>query len=181
MALLLYAHPYPNRSRANRALVEAVRDIDGLRVHSLYDRYPDFDIDVARERAELERHEFVVWQHPMYWYSMPALLKHYVDRVLGRGWAYGEGGDNLAGKRCLWVTTTGGDASAFEPNGMHAHSFSAFVPPIEQTVRFCQMRWLPPLVVHAAHRLEPGDLQRMAADYRLRLERLMAAAPQEPT
>src|SRR5262245_51490007 len=112
MALLVYAHPYPLRSRANRALLAALEGLPQLEVRSLYDLYPDFGIDIGTEQRALLRAELVIWQHPMYWYSVPGLLKHWFDKVLARGWAYGEGGTALRGKTCLWVTTTGGDEHA---------------------------------------------------------------------
>lgn len=79
MLVLIFAHPYPDRSRANQALLSAVRDLDGLELRSLYDLYPGFDIDVPSEQAALSRATVVVWQHPIYWYAPPALLKHWFD------------------------------------------------------------------------------------------------------
>ncbi|HMJ15609.1 MAG TPA: glutathione-regulated potassium-efflux system oxidoreductase KefF [Polyangiaceae bacterium] len=175
MITLIYAHPYPNRSRANRVLLDAVRDVSGLAVRSLYDLYPGFEIDVEAEQAALGSAHTLVWQHPMYWYSVPGLLKHWFDKVLARGWAYGAGGTALQGKRCLWVTTTGGDEQAFQATGMHAHPLSAFVPPVEQTARFCGMSWLEPLVVHAAHKISRVELSEHARDYRQRIEQLSSA------
>lgn len=174
MVLVIYAHPYPNRSRANRALLGAASQIEGVEVRSLYDLYPDFNIDMEAEQQALLRAGSVVWQHPMYWYSVPGLLKHWFDKVLLRGWAYGPGGRALAGKRCLWVTTTGGDTQAFSPDGMHAHPFESFVPPVEQTARFCHMLWEPPLVLHDAHHLPDDDMAHVIDDYRARLTALRA-------
>ncbi len=147
------------------------------RVHSLYDLYPDFDIDVEREQALLTEHEFVIWQHPMYWYSVPGLLKHWFDKVLVRGWAYGAGASALRDKRCLWVCTTGGDAAAFTPHGMHAFGFESFVPAIEQTARFCGMQWQEPTIVHAAHRVTVEELEQAALNHRIKLKGLMALEP----
>ena len=110
MILVVYAHPYPARSRACAALLEAIRGAERVEVRSLYDLYPDFDIDGDAERHALEGARLVVWLHPFYWYSVPALMKHWFDHVLIKGWAHGEGGRALAGKDCLWVTTTGGGA-----------------------------------------------------------------------
>ena len=155
MLLLVLAHPYPDRSRANRALLEAVRDLEGLQLRSLYELYPDFDIDVEAEQEALARAQRRVWQHPIYWYACPALLKHWFDKVLARGWAYGEGGDALRGKRCLWVTTTGGEACRLRARRHARLPFAHFVPPIEQTARFCRMSWEDPIVVHGAHRRAP--------------------------
>lgn len=174
MLVLIFAHPYPDRSRANRVLVEAVRDIPAVVVRSLYDLYPNFDIDADAERAALEQATAIVWQCPMYWYSVPGLLKHWFDKVLVRGWAYGTRGTKLHGKRCLWVTTTGGDAHAFDQAGMHGHPFAAFEPAIKQTALFCGMHWEQPFVVNAAHRAEATQLATRAAAYRALLERLAA-------
>ena len=55
MILVLHAHPYPRTSRAGAALLAAIRDLPSLEVRSLYELYPDFDIDVAAEQAALER------------------------------------------------------------------------------------------------------------------------------
>jgi glutathione-regulated potassium-efflux system ancillary protein KefF len=110
----------------------------------------------------------------MYWYSVPGLLKHWFDKVLVHGFAYGEGGRALKDKTCLWVTTTGGDEAAFSQAGMHAHPFAAFVPPIEQTARFCGMHWVEPIIVHGAHRRPEGELIHQAAHYRTRLLGLSA-------
>lgn len=176
MALLVYAHPYPDRSRANRVMLDAVREHPDLEVRSLYDLYPDFGIDIEAEQDALIRAELVVWQHPLYWYSVPGLMKHWFDKVLARGWAYGEGGTALWGKRCWWVATTGGDIGAFSVQGMHAHPMQSFVPPILQTVRFCGMHWLEPLIVHGAHLIADDDLRRAARNYRERFLRLLEEA-----
>ena len=58
---------------------------------------------------------------------------------------------------------------------MHGHPFEAFVPAISQTAIFCGMRWAgPPIVVHAAHRVEEAALRDVAAQYRRRLDELAA-------
>ena len=169
MILVIHAHPYPSRSRAGAVLLAAIRDLPGVELRSLYDLYPDFDIDAAAERLALERARLVVLMHPLFWYTTPALLKHWFDVVLVKGWAYGEGGTALAGKDCLWVTTSGGDEQAFSPEGRHAHPFEAFVPVVEQTMRFCGMRWLEPFAVHGAHLVPAQALEDAGAKLRARL------------
>lgn len=173
-ALVLFAHPYPERSIANRALLRGLDGLSGVSVTSLYDEYPAFDIDVERERAALRAARVLIWQHPMYWYSVPGLLKHWFDKVLTRGFAYGAGGTALQGKRCLWVTTTGGLPDAYQPGALHGFPFGTFMPPLEQTARFCGMSWSEPLVVHGAHRVGDDALTAAAALYRSRVESLLA-------
>lgn len=174
MILVLQAHPYPDRSRANRELGRAIKTLPGVEIRSLYDLYPDFSIDVESEQRALAACSTVVWQHPLYWYSVPALFKLWFEKVLTLGWAYGRGGRALVGKRCLWVTTTGADADGYSPTGMHAHPFSAFVPVVQQTAQFCGMIWLEPIILHGAHHVDATDLTAAAAGYRARLEELLA-------
>ena len=170
MILVILAHPYPRRSRACSALVEAVRNMVGLEVRSLYDLYPDYDVDRAAEQSALERARLVVWLHPLFWYTVPALMKHWMDDVLVRGFAYGPEGSKLAGKDLLWVPTTGGDDAAYSAAGRHNHAFPAFTPGIEQAARYCGMNWLEPFVLHGAHEIPDEELRDVGLRLRSRLE-----------
>ena len=172
MISLVYAHPYPDRSRGNRTLLSRVRDLPGVSLRPIYDLYPDFGIDVELEQAELVRSDVIVFQHPLYWYSVPGLLKHWLDKVLARGFAYGDGGRALVGKRCMWVITTGGEPAAYTEGASHARAFSAYLPPLEQTARFCGMHWEPPLIIHGVHRISDDTLHEHADEYRRRLQAL---------
>lgn len=73
--LLLYAHPESQDSVANRVLLKPATQLSNVTVHDLYAHYPDFFIDIPREQALLREHEVIVFQHPLYTYSCPALLK----------------------------------------------------------------------------------------------------------
>lgn len=174
MVAVILAHPYPDRSRANAALARALEGLPGLDVRSLYDLYPTFAIDAEAERRALAEAKSVVWQHPLYWYSVPALLKLWFEKVLVMGWAYGAGGHALRGKRCLWVVTTGGDAESYSPEGGHRHTFETFVPSIRQTAEFCGMEWLEPIVLHGAHKVDDAFLIEVGETYRSRVEALVA-------
>ena len=169
MILIVHAHPYPQHSRAGKALLAAVGDLPAVEMRSLYDLYPDFDIDVAAEQAALARAGLVVWLHPVYWYNVPAMLKHWFDVVLLRGWAYGKDGTALRGKPCLWVPTSGGDREAYSATGVHEQPFENFIHSIEQTARFCGMTWEEPLVVHGAHKVSDTELASAAQNFRARL------------
>jgi glutathione-regulated potassium-efflux system ancillary protein KefF len=173
MIEVIHAHPYPRRSRACAALLAAIRDLPQIEVRSLYDLYPDFDIDVAAEQAALERAKLVVWLAPLYWYTVPAMLKHWFDEVLVGGWAHGEGGTHLEGKDCLWATTTG-DVTKYAEQAPHAHPFETFVPVVEQTARYCGMRWLEPFVVHDSHEIDDEHMTRAGRKLRGRLELWLA-------
>ncbi len=72
MILIIYAHPYPQHSHANKRMLEQAGTLEGVEIRSLYQLYPDFNIDVAAEQAALARADLVIWQHPMQWYRRTA-------------------------------------------------------------------------------------------------------------
>lgn len=179
--LILYAHPSHGTSRVNRRLLEHVQDLPNVRVHDLYEMYPDFHIDVRHEQQALEESDLIVLQHPVQWYSMPSLLKEWIDVVFEHGWAYGHDGHALRGKDIMLVATTGGAASAYQPDGYHRRTFDAFLPPYEQTAHLCGMRWLPPLIVHGTRRASEEAMASQSNFYRERLSTYPAWSMQVQT
>jgi glutathione-regulated potassium-efflux system ancillary protein KefF len=155
--LVLVAHPQLEQSRANRKLMRAAQAAPGVRVRDLYALYPDYLIDVPAEQAALATASLVVWQHPIHWYSMPPLMKLWVDEVLAFGWAYGPGGNALRGKDLWLAASTGGAEDSYRPQSYNRYFFEAFLPPYEQTAALCGMRFLPPLLLHGAHHAGPGE------------------------
>jgi glutathione-regulated potassium-efflux system ancillary protein KefG len=172
--LVLYAHPAAHRSRVNRRLVEVARSVPGVTVHDLYEAYPDFLIDVEAEQALLLKHDTIVFQHPMYWYSTPAVLKEWQDLVLTYGWAYGTGGTALTGKRWLSALSTGGPDFAYQRDRGHGFTLTDLLAPLIATARLCHMEWLDPFVVHGTHRLDDAAIAVAADAYRARLMALHA-------
>ena len=164
--LVLVAHPAMHRSRVNRALTDAIAGLEGVTVHDLYEAYPDFDIDVEAEKELLLAHPILVWQHPFYWYSTPAVLKEWQDLVLEFGWAYGPGGDALRGKTFLSAITTGGPEAAYGEGGFNRYTMRQLLAPVDQTMHLCGVRSLPPFVVHGCHRLTEPEVGLAAESYR---------------
>ena len=170
--LLLFAHPAYHRSKANRRLVEAVQDLPGVTFHDLYEEYADFNIDVAREQELLLAHDVILFQHPFYWYSAPALLKEWQDLVLEYGFAYGVGGDRLHGKLLLSAITTGAGQQAYSREGSNYFSIHELLAPVHQVARFCGMRWVPPFVVCGTLQESDAFFLDAAKGYRAALEGL---------
>jgi glutathione-regulated potassium-efflux system ancillary protein KefG len=164
--LILFAHPALERSRVNRELARAAKDLEGVTFHDLYEAYPEFDIDVPREQELLLAHDTVVLQHPFYWYSTPAILKEWFDLVLEHGWAYGHEGTRLRGKEMMSAISTGGGEEAYQEGGHNRFTMRQLLAPVEQTANLCGMAFLPPFVVHGTLELEEPDILRHAGDYR---------------
>ena len=163
--LILFAHPALGKSRINRRLLAAAGTVKGVTIHDLYEEYPDFMIDVKREQDLLEMHDVILFQHPFYWYSCPAILKEWLDLVLQHGFAYGEQGRALEGKWQASVLSTGGPAGAYREDGYNYFTVRQLLAPFEQTARLCRMAWLPPFLVQGSFALEEAGLDRQAADY----------------
>jgi glutathione-regulated potassium-efflux system ancillary protein KefF len=176
--LVLVAHPDIARSRVNRALAAQARLLpsEAVEVRDIYALYPDYVIDVEAEQAALARARTVVWLHPVQWYSMPALMKLWVDEVLAFHWAYGPGGRALAGK-CLWlVVSTGGSETSYQEVGSNRHPFASFLPAYAQTAELVGMRFLEPQVFHGAHKARTHEVHGHAHAFAQRLLALAAEA-----
>jgi glutathione-regulated potassium-efflux system ancillary protein KefF len=172
--LVIAAHPALQHSQVTRRLLAAATELAGsagasVAVRDLYALYPDYLIDVPTEQAALATARLVVWLHPVHWYSMPPLLKLWLDEVLSFGWAYGPGGQALRGKDLWLAASTGGPEDSYHPAGYNRYVFDAYLPPYEQTARLCGMRWLPPLVLHGAHQVSATELAAHAAVFTERL------------
>jgi glutathione-regulated potassium-efflux system ancillary protein KefG len=145
--LILFAHPALQKSRVNRRLIAAVRNMENVTINDLYEEYPDFFVDIKREQELLLSHDIIIFQHPLYWYSCPALLKEWQDLVLQYGFAYGAHGTKLNGKWVLTAITAGGPLSAYQRDSYNYFTIRELLRPFEQTVRFCGMVYLPPFVI----------------------------------
>ena len=167
--LVLVAHPQMAQSRINRKLMRAARALGTVQVRDLYALYPDYLIDVEAEQAALAAATLIVWQHPIHWYSMPPLMKLWLDDVLTFGWAYGPGGNALRGKDLWLVASTGGPEESYRPQSYNRYFFDAFLPPYEQTAALCGLRFLPPLLLHGAHSVGSAEAAAHAATYAERL------------
>ena len=165
--LVLYAHPSPSRSKVNARLARVARDTEGVTLVDLYAAYPRFKIDVDAEQARLAEHDTVVFLCPFHWYSVPALLKEWMDLVLEFGFAYGEGGDALAGKTLLAAISAGGAEAAYSEDGHNRFPIRELLTPLEQTANLCRMRFAPPFVLFAALKaVEDGRADRHERDWR---------------
>jgi glutathione-regulated potassium-efflux system ancillary protein KefF len=178
--LVIHAHPRPSQSLVIKAMQAVFEGDAHTETRNLYDLYPDFDIHVSAEQQALARANLVVWLAPIHWYSVPALLKHWFDQVLAHGWAFGPGGDALRGKTAWWVASAGGSMSDYASGGAHQRPFADFVAPIEQTARFCGMRWLPPHIEYGGHSHTGGQLAACTDSLAAQFARHRAAQPSAP-
>jgi len=160
----------------NRAMREAVTDVDGVTIHDLYRCYPDFFIDVNHEQRLCEEHDIIIFQHPFYWYSTPAIIKEWQDLVLQHGWAYGSEGRALEGKYYFHALTAGGDDTTYHRQGANLFTIDELLSPFQAMANLCRLQWLPPFAVLGIHRGLPDEqIRSHARDY----QRLITALRDE--
>ena len=174
--LILFAHPRFEQSRVNRALLNGIAQLPGVTLQDLYEHYPDFNVDVEREKQLLTEHRIIIWHHPLYMYGAPALLKQWMDLVLEFGWAHGRGVYSLKDKIIFNALTSGGTREVYAANGYNRFTVREFLVPFDQTAHLCKMNYLPPFVVQGTHLLTEAELAQHAALYRTLLERLSQGA-----
>lgn len=145
--------------------------------------------DVAAEQAKLLWADTVILQFPMWWFSMPAILKGWVDRVYAYGFAYGVGehserrwGDRygegtLAGKRAMLVVTAGGWASHYAPRGINGPIDDLLFPIQHGILYYPGFTVLPPFVVYRSDRMDAARLAQVQAELAARLDTLATVAP----
>ncbi|RVU85346.1 NAD(P)H oxidoreductase [Leucothrix sargassi] len=177
--LILFAHPALEKSRVQRRLIKAAEAIDEITIHDLYETYPDFMIDVPAEQSRLLEHDLILFQHPLYWYSCPSLLKEWLDLVLEYGFAYGREGDALNGKTLGSIISSGGSRHSYSSDGRNHYSMRELLQPFDQTARLCGMQYLPPFTVHRTHDMHDSVIDNHAEQYRQILWRLQRGLPSQ--
>lgn len=164
--LIIFAHPALSKSRIHRRLTDSVNNLPGITVNNLYENYPDFYIDIIKEQQLLIEHDIIVLQHPLYWYSSPAILKEWFDLVLQHGFAYGPKGKNLVGKQVISIITTGGDKEVYCKEGRNHFTINEFLVPFKQSVNLCGMEYLPPFVIYGSYTLNNTEIEQLNLKYK---------------
>ena len=155
--LVILAHPNFTQSQINRKLIDAIKQVPNVTINDIYDIYPDGIINIDVEQKKIEQADVIVFQHPFYWYSAPALLKEWIDLVLQYNYAYGPKGKVLAGKKWLSVVSTGSAESTYQKDGLNKFTVRQLMAPFEQTANLCNMVFIPPIVAYCARTLTADD------------------------
>jgi len=147
--LIVLAHPnLKEGSIANRIIIEKVQPIPQVTIRDLYQECPSFRFDVQAEHDALRSADSVIFQFPFYWYSVPGILKEWMDQVLTYGFAYGSTGDKLRGKDFLVSTTVGGPADAYCEGGYNNFTIAELLKPLRQMSNLAGLRYHRPIVSH---------------------------------
>jgi putative NADPH-quinone reductase len=171
--LILSFHPDLGRSHANRAMLDAVKDLPGICIVDVYGLYPTDEVDITAEVQRLLSVQRLVLQFPVQWYSTPALLKNWQDQVLTQMYyiAYKAQGQKLEGLPVMVVATAGNTPEAYSETGANLFPLEQLLQPLRATAHRCQWAWSDPFLVYRANKLPGTELDAVATHYRARIER----------
>ena len=147
--LVILAHPTLSSSVANSTIVEQFKNAaQDITIRHLDAMYSDYNIDVEAEQQVLLAADNIVFQFPFYWYSCPASLKNWIDKVFSFNFAYGPQGDKLKGKNLIISTTVGGPQDAYKPTGYNHFKITDLLLPLEQTAYLAGLNYIEPIFTH---------------------------------
>ncbi|MBP2238520.1 NAD(P)H dehydrogenase (quinone) [Sinorhizobium kostiense] len=145
--------------------------------------------DVRAEIKKLLWADALILQFPMWWFTMPAILKGWVDRVFAYGFAYGVGehsdrrwGDRygegkLAGRRAMLVVTAGGWEEHYADRGINGPIDDLLFPINHGILYYPGYDVLPPFVAYRVDRFDESGFEPVAERLRERMRTLFTAQP----
>ena len=132
-----------------------------------------FSPDLQAEMDKLVWCDALIFQFPLWWLGMPAILKGWVDRVFAIGRAYGGGRyferGVFAGKRAMCSVTIGGPAQAYSEIGVYGPLSRTLYPIHHGILGFVGFSVVEPFVVHAPARMSDEQRQEVIQQYGDRL------------
>ena len=145
--------------------------------------------DVHTEQEKLLWADTIIFQFPLWWYTMPAILKGWVDRVFTYHFAYGVGEHSetkygerfgegtLAGRRALLSVTAGGPESHYTPRGINGPIEDLLFPIHHGILYYPGIEVLPPFVLYGTDRMSEESFPDVAKAW---VERLLTLESTEP-
>lgn len=163
--LVNVVHPNIEQSIVNKRLVNGIKDIENVTINNLYEKYPDFKIDVKEEQKLLVEHDIIIFQFPMYWFSSPSLLKEWFDKVLEAGFAHA-GASMLKDKSFAVAVSCGGSKEVFSPTGKDKKRVEEFLYPFEITANYVKMNYKKAYITYDTESvLSEETLDKYTQDY----------------
>lgn len=138
--LIVSGHTDLNGSVANKVVIDELKQaFPEAELSILNELYPDFNIDVQAEQEKLLKADVIVWQFPVFWYSMPSLLRRWIEQVYTHGFAYGSTGEKLKGKKLFVSFTLGAPEAAYSREGVGYTIDEIIGSQIKSIAALCQL------------------------------------------
>lgn len=118
-------------------------------------------MEIKAEQEKLANADLILFHFPVWWFSMPAIMKGWVDRVFARGFAYSAGKKygtgHFQGKKAMLCITTGTAATLYEPNGIDGDLHHILWPIHNGMLAYTGFTVLPPYAAWMPARLSEEE------------------------
>jgi len=140
--------------------------------------------DITQEQEKLLWADSVIFQFPLWWFSMPAIMKGWFERVYAYGFAYGYGehsdthwGDRygegiLTGKRAMLIVTAGGWETHYSKRGVNGPIDDLLFPIHHGMLFYPGFTVLPPFVMYRVGKMDDARFKQTCSDLFKRLDTL---------
>lgn len=157
--LVLVAHPNLKESRANKELVDTIKDDTRVVVFNLYEQKDEF-FDVDFWSKQMSEAFALIFQFPLHWMSAPYMLKKWQDEVFTQL----SKSPVVLGKPLLVVTSTASGYDAYRSGGRNYFTIDEILRPYQASALYAGMVWKSPIVVYGAEDEDAGKRISICAD-----------------
>ncbi|XP_078527627.1 NAD(P)H dehydrogenase [quinone] 1-like [Lissotriton helveticus] len=132
--------------------------------------------DIVEEQKKLEAADLIIFQFPLYWFGMPAIMKGWIERVFTHGFAYAlqtmyQNGP-FKKKKALLSFTTGGSESSYGPSGIHGDINLILWLIQNGLLNFCCFQVLAPQISYAVSHMPNAGRTQLLEAWKTRLEHI---------
>lgn len=140
-----------------------------------------FANEINAEQEKVEWCDLMIWQFPLWWFSMPGILKGWVDRVFAMGRFYNNGQlyDNgvFKGKKAMVSLTTGGPQDSYVDGGFNGDLYAMLKPIHRGIFEFTGFSVLEPHIIYGPARKTQQELAEEIERYKIRLNDISKDLP----
>ena len=138
--LVVSGHARIAISTATKTIMEEVKkEFPEAELLYLDQTYPDFKIDIRKERQRISSADIIVLQYPIQWYSAPAIMKRWLEEVFTFGFAHDAKGGMLNGKTLILSMTSGAPESQYHVGERMGYPIDVYQLPLVQLADLCGM------------------------------------------
>jgi NAD(P)H dehydrogenase (quinone) len=140
-----------------------------------------FSEEIEKEISKIEWCDLMIWQFPLWWFGLPAVLKGWVDRVFAMGRVYGGSkfyhSGVFHGKRALLSLTTGGPEEAYLKGAFNGEMTGILRPIHRGILQFVGFDVLRPQIVYGPAHMNDEQRKQALASYVTRLQAIDSESP----
>lgn len=161
--LIVSGHPDLSKSFANKIILDEMKNLlPQSRFVYLDMLYPNYVIDVEAEQQKLIKADIIVFQFPFLWYSVPALMKKWIEDVFTHGFSHGSSGNKLHKKKLIVSFTSGAPEELYKHGGLQNYTIDEFMPPLKQFANLCGLEWVNYVYTGGLSYLSHTDEKKLA-------------------